>query len=271
VSFADDTTALSVGMSIQELVAVYRKAEGEIRAGFTLVRGALDALNGAFALGHLGFTLRTKYQEARAPWGDPDEALVELRRSIWAHLIERTQIRKAMSIQAWKDLQQEIDNGEPPEITEENVAGMIARFRADAPAMLEQAVKEVFDFLRPPRSDYKTNTELELGERVILKWYVERGWGRNWHVDYNRSQHLIALENVFGVLEGKIRDVGGTSNLEAAIEAIPCTQPCVGETPLFAFRGYKNRTLHLRFKRMDLVARLNQIAGGARLKPSRAA
>lgn len=262
----EEGTALTVGMSIADLVAIYTKAEADIVAGFRQVGAALAALDGAFALAHFGFRLRNRHHDIHAEWERPEETIVELRRSIWSHLIERTQIRKAMSIKAWDDLKKEIEKGHPPEITEENVAGMVARFRTDAPEMLRQAVAEVFDFLRPRSSDYKTNTEFEIGERVILKGYLEPGWS-NWHVDYHRSQHLIALENVFGAIEGRLRDKGSKSDLENAINAISRSKPCVGETALFAFRGHKNRTLHLRFKRMDLVARLNAVAGGARLKP----
>lgn len=39
------------------------------------------------------------------------------------------------------------------------------------------------------------------------------------------------------------------------------------ETAYFRFRCFKNGNLHIEFKRLDLVARLNQVAGGARLKP----
>jgi hypothetical protein len=40
----------------------------------------------------------------------------------------------------------------------------------------------------------------------------------------------------------------------------------VGETEYFAFRCFRNHNLHLRFKRPDLVAKINQIAGGNALR-----
>jgi len=43
----------------------------------------------------------------------------------------------------------------------------------------------------------------------------------------------------------------------------------IGETDYFAFRCFKNGNLHLIFKRPDLVRRLNQIAGGKRLRGER--
>ena len=39
-----------------------------------------------------------------------------------------------------------------------------------------------------------------------------------------------------------------------------------GETPHFKFRVFKNGNMHLWFKRKDLLARFNALAGGARLR-----
>jgi hypothetical protein len=38
------------------------------------------------------------------------------------------------------------------------------------------------------------------------------------------------------------------------------------ETEYFAIRRYKKGSMHIRFKRLDLVRRLNKLAGGNRLK-----
>ena len=43
------------------------------------------------------------------------------------------------------------------------------------------------------------------------------------------------------------------------------------QTEYFAFRIHKCGTMHLRFKRLDLLARLNEIAGGKNLRPATAA
>ena|SRR5439155_23407886 len=39
-----------------------------------------------------------------------------------------------------------------------------------------------------------------------------------------------------------------------------------GETDYFRFKCFRNRNLHLEFKRLDLVAKLNAVAGGMRLR-----
>jgi hypothetical protein len=72
------------------------------------------------------------------------------------------------------------------------------------------------------------------------------------------------------MLDGKVQSTaaGHYSDLENAIRACPADGPCAGQTEYFDFKGYKKQTLHLHFRRMDLVRKLNAMAGGKRLTPS---
>jgi hypothetical protein len=270
VSFWADRKEVAPGKSVPELVRAYAEAEAKIRSGFAQVAEAQHLLDGTFAMNSYGVSFRTSGGRSEINFEKPDDTLRELRRGVWSCLIERMQIRKAMSIAAWKELQNSIERGEPPPITEEIVQGMIDKFRQDIPSMVEAAVHEVFDFLRPRCSEYKTNTEFELGERVILKWVLGQRWDRRskWSVDYDYEQNLIALENVFRWMDGTVvvSEQRHYSDLSTAIKA--CSpEKCHGATAYFEFKGFNNRTLHLKFRRMDLVAKLNRVAGGMRLKP----
>lgn len=259
---------MSPRLDLAKLVEIYQQSETEIRMSFARIGGAMGRLTNE-GLGGRYLHLKTKYDRGGFDWiGQLDEVITELRRDVWRTLIDRAQLRRFMSIKAWDDLTKQIDDEEPPQISIENLEAMVAQFRDEAPAMLKAAVEEVFNFLRPPRSEYKTNTEFEIGERAVLNYYIEPGWS-TWHIDYRHQQQLIALENVFRMVAGQLPREDGNhySDLQAAIHALPRSKPCVGETEFFAFKGFKKGTLHLRFKRMDLVARLNAIAGGARLKP----
>lgn len=269
---SDDTrTDVGERLSVEELVAGYVQAEAEIRASFGTIRAALDRLDATLAgESWRGFHLTSRSGHHETNWAIPDEHLIHLRRQVWERLIERSQIRRAMSIAAWKKLEDEVEHEDPPEVTIENVNSLIAQFREDGPAMLEAAVHEVFEFLRPHGDRYKTNSQFEIGERVVLSHCVTRGYGRTWSVSDHREQHLQALENVFTMLDGKRPDRSDGyyySRLSGAIKAVDVGEPCQGSTDLFAFKGYRNGNMHLRFVRMDLVAKLNAVAGGMRLKP----
>lgn len=265
-----DSTPLATRRTVAELVAIYQASEADIRKGFSLVGHALDRI--VEAMGGRGMHLQGRHQRNDLNWHEPDEVLTHLRRQTWRRLIERSQIRKAMSIAAWEKLEKQVDQEEPPEVTIENVESMIAQFREEGPAMLAAAVKEVFEFLRPHGDRFKTNSQYEIGERVVLEGWVRRGWkSDSWRPSDYREQSMTALENVFLMVDGKVRlgDDNYYSELSRAISAAQGV--CAGETEYFSFRGFAKGTLHLKFRRPDLVKRLNAIAGGARLKPREAA
>jgi hypothetical protein len=133
---------------------------------------------------------------------------------------------------------------------------------ANTGAFIEEAVQEVFEYLRPHHSRYKTNTEFEIGKRVIL-FALETKWGGGFRVDHYREQHIRAIDNVFHALDGN-----GTIKTHRGplIDAIEAAKNGTGETEYFRFRCFRNRNLHLEFKRLDLVAKLNAVAGGMRLR-----
>lgn len=82
------------------------------------------------------------------------------------------------------------------------------------------------------------------------------------------EERLSALENVFTSLDGRGSVTKNYySAISTAIKAAPKAETCQGETPYFAFRGFRNGNLHLRIKRLDLLARFNRMAGGANLRP----
>lgn len=105
---------------------------------------------------------------------------------------------------------------------------------------------------------------------MILPWAVEAwGFGHPFHVSYgHHDAQLRAIENVFSALDGK-GSISKTHN-GLLVDAINQSADGRGETDYFRFRCFKNRNLHLEFRRLDLLARFNQIAGGARLRPKAA-
>ena len=257
-----------------ELVAVYQQAERDIRQGFALVAGAMDAINAAFTLGKSSGVSLQSNGPSCLNFDDPAERLTEVRRSLWHTMVERLEVRRLMSVKAWDELKKQIDKGEVPDLTEEAIAAMVKQFSDAAPDMLEEAVAEVFDFLRPPHSEYKRNSEYEVPRRVALTWVID-----TWHTKTFPSKHLVpryqveqkltALENVFQALAGQgTVSKGNVSNLSEAIRKTARGE--TGRTEYFEFRGYINGSLHLTFLREDLLQKLNQIAGGQRLRQKKA-
>lgn len=150
------------------------------------------------------------------------------------------------------------------------MADMVSKDRQanSVPQLIDEAVREVFEWLRPGgwQARYKTNTQFEVGRRVIRANCVEVGWGTNFRVSHYHEPNLTALDNVFHVLDGNGTVKTTRGPLVDAINATPKVGTG-GETVYFKFKCFLNSNLHIEFKRMDLVTKLNQVAGGMRLKP----
>lgn len=263
-------THLARHQSVVEVVRVYEEAADEVRKGFALIASAEKKLNATFALD--GITSISVRDEHRMPyrWSDVETVLASLRRDVWRAIVERLELRRVMSVARAKQLENQIQNDELPEITVDNVTAMARSYMGSLDLMLEEAVGEVFEWLRPRRSPYKTNSEFEVGRKVIIPRAVEEFYTRSmrFRPNYSYDQHFVALENVFSMLVGE----GGVakSHRSKLYDAICQAEGGRGETRFFRFRCCKNGNLHLEFKDPALVKRFNQIAGGRRLKPQAA-
>lgn len=248
----------------------YQTARGDIERACALLDGAERALTATFG--------QQCWLEGVGRVGQ-DRVLDRIHREAWRRLVDRMGVRSFMSVAAAKQLDEQLRTGELPDLTEEGIVTMTRGFEAQAEDMLTDAVQEAFEALRPRPSRgrvYRRNSELEVPRKVILPGVVEDAWyGRRrpkgspvaLRVHCHWQQTLVAIENVLHALQGK-GSITKThhSELSNAIDLSP-----VGETSLFRYKAHLNGTLHLEFKDIDLLARFNQRAGGARLRPAAAA
>lgn len=268
------STDLAHRTTARELAIAFERAERDVRAAFAQIVAAETAVNAAFGNteGHRAIRVSACGDQWRDNFNDVEQTIEIMTRAAWRTIVDRLELRRFMSIKAYEAMTKALDREKLPPITEESVARFAHDHLARARDYLKEAVDEVFDFLRPHAwtrvGQLKTNTEMEVGERVILSYMVDAGFAAGtFRVTYsgNRSQQLVALENVFSALDGRGEiNKAHRSLLAAAIESAANGE---GETDLFAFRCCKNGNLHLRFKRLDLLARFNAIAGGTRLRP----
>lgn len=264
--------------TLTEMVVAYRQAETEIRQAYALLVTAEDRLKTAFQTDSYAFQLDGYNQRNSLDYSKPEQTMHDLKHAAWKALVDKMGIRSAMSIQRARELDEQLAGRtdrhgasvEPlPEITEANILAMMETTLNNIGAMLEEAVREVFDWLRPHRwaLEYKTNqkSEWELKEKLILGYCVEGSYSRTtpFRVNYHRQQNITALDNVFAMLDGKgiVKTHYGPLT-----DAISKSEDGTGETEYFEFKCFRNNNLHLKFKRPDLVAKLNAVAGGMRLK-----
>lgn len=258
---------LTTQQTAASLVEAYIKALAIIKDAYKQLEEAHQILENTFGYqSYMDVTARHRYSE---PMKAFEEVKQELKRSAWKRILSISQINKMLSIKRAKEMSEKLNNGELPDITLDEVLGMMNSVTENAADFVKEAATEVFEVLRPAAreywgSQYKTNQKngkYNLGEKVILTGYVEKwSYGGNWHINYYRQEHLIAVDRVFHALDGNLK--GMDSSYQGPLcDAIGTTETGAGETEYFKFTCFKNHNLHLWFKRMDLVAKLNAING----------
>lgn len=267
------STELVKRSSVVDMVVAWNESEERIRGALADIASAQQRLDQVFQLGgpdHWSwFDVLSEMKSRHLRLDEADQLFKNLKLVAWRRLIEQTGIRRILSVKRTEELDRQLNTGEGlPDWTVEGILGLMDGTYQQAGRFIEEAVQEVFEYLRPERSRYKTNSELEIGRRVCLGSVVERRSSSKWHVNHYREAKIRALDNVFHALDGR-----GTVDTHRGplIDAIEAAGPDGRlETVYFKGRCYNNHALHLEFRRMDLVARLNQMAGGNRLKPGSA-
>lgn len=267
----NNSTTLTKHNTVAEVVRVYEEAKADIHKAFAVLAAAEKRLNDTFQMEHWStLQIRGKYDGRGINFNRPEEAIEELTREVWRRLVDRLELRRFMTNTRWEQLQKDIKEGNMPEVTVANVMAFGQGMTEQIPQMAKEMIQEVFEFLRPRRNTYKTNSQFEIGPRVIIEYGVEDWDGFRWGVHYYKQQQFTTLENVFSMLDGKGSiNKTHTSKLEEAIRA--SGERGRGETDYFEFKCFHNQNLHIKFKRLDLVKKLNQMAGGMRLREAREA
>lgn len=259
------STDLAIRETLPALVACYQLAEAEVRQAYDLLEAAENRLQTGFMdLG--GHCFNTNPRDYCKVGSQAADLVMEtIKTEAWRVLVERMELRRVLSVKRRKELDTQLQNGDKlPDITEDNIVAMLQDNLASIDSYMKEAIHEVFDFLRPSGSVLKTNSEFELGKRVILRHAVTPGYIKGtFQVAYRHEPELTALDNVFSVCDGK----GTIKTYRGPLcDKISESKDGMGATEYFQFRCCHNGNLHLEFKRLDLVTLLNATAGGNRLK-----
>lgn len=245
----------------------FQAATAEIRRLAACLRDQSARLLAAFSSEMEGrafspFDVTLYHEGRRYSRCEVDDILDHMKREAWRMLFDRLGVKKLMSVAKREEFEKRLKEGELPDITEESLAGVILGMVDQAKGFAEEAAREVFEWLRPWRRDYKTNSAFRVGRRVILSGCVGAGYGSKFRVQYARQPKVIALDGVFHLMAGKGVMSDRLGPLVAAIEA---TKDGTGETEFFKFKCFKNGNLHVEFKRLDLVKQLNYLGAGERV------
>lgn len=258
------TTDIAKRETLATMIGTYQQATSMVVEAYAILEQAQNSLRAVF-LEAPGYRFSTAERNVSDVGKVASDAInSRIKKDAWAVIVERMELRRLLSIKRRTELDSQIEKGELPDLTDENVLALFETSAANVNTYMEEAVKEVFEYLRPHSSKFKTNTEYELGKRAILTWQVEKGWNRGmFRVNYHREKHLTALDNVFHMIDGK----GPIKSYHGPLyDAIADSPDGTGNTDYFKFRCCINGNLHLEFLKPGLVAKLNAVAGGNRLR-----
>lgn len=253
--------------TISELVRAYNLAMIQIDNGYESLAQARERLDAAFGNEYSRFDTLPEHSTSDIKVAVAGVKL-RLKKNAWKAIIDRLEIHKILSLKRKAEFDKKFeDPSKMPPITEETVLDILMTLHQQSGEFAREMALEAYEFLmRGQRSSntYKTNKKYAratLGKKVIITDCVDYGYGSNTlRVRYGgRADNLILLDKTFWALDGKGIPDGYRSPLVDAINVAPLG---VGETDYFSFRAYGGTgTLHLTFKRLDLVTRLNEIAG----------
>ena len=251
--------------TIRAMCLAYQDGMAEIDKAFALLAQADDRLRAAFG-GNAGL-LYMKHGR--------DEVVKSSTKGAWWYIIQQTRVLEMCSIKQRKQIEDQLERDELPQITEANVWALLEKLRKDLPEMLQQSVAEVYRILRPGACQwdlYKTNAKdkWEVGSKLILSGYVETGYGHA-RVNHYREQDIRAIDNVFHLLDSK-GVAKYPDDLVTTIDGALTKGESRCETEYFRCKMFPvTGTLHLEIKRDDLRKELNRIAGGLNLADETAA
>lgn len=181
-----------------------------------------------------------------------------MKKNFWTHVVNRTNLKKFLSVKRKEELDRNLTQNAKnlPDVSIETLYSFIESNMSQAGDFLQEAIIEVFNFLRPNWKKYKTNKVETIGERVILDCVrsfnmISQYW----------AQRFSAMETLFYMMDGK----ASPEYPDDISTKMRDNRDGFVDSEYFTVKLYKKGSAHITFKRMDLVAKINQVAGKALL------
>ena len=252
-----ETKAVDIYSSAESMVNSYHKGIETLTEAYALMKKAKGLLGHAI---QYPVTMSRGYYRDNLSKSDLAEVIKENQKGAWDRIIEKMQLRHLLSNKRYRQIKDQIDKGDVPELTVDNIHSLVQDVSANMGNYLKECIAETFEWLIPfHRSDFKTNKTHKVGPKVIKDCVVDE-----YGISHYREQNLISLDNVFHLLDGK-GPIKHPGNLVAVImETMRDTRENECETPYFRVRWFKKGTMHIWFKREDLLNELNRIGAGGK-------
>ena len=186
----------------------------------------------------------------------------------WQSILKQSKVAEVMSSARKKELDKQLEDGNMPELTVENIEATLQSVFGNMEDYATEAVKEVFDTFTRGRQWSKLKTheknKYQLKDKVILEGIIDTNYCF-YSLRYEQQTRLCSLGNAFSLLDGKgVQKY--PNDLYTQIQVF--TKEGFGdyETEYFKLKLFKNGNAHIKFKRMDIVDKINAIGADGTLK-----
>lgn len=201
---------------------------------------------------------RLRYMDVNGgPSRFADECRTIVDRDMWRSFIVGTPIGGLMDAEERKRFEDSLTghNAVVPEVTPESVEATMLRLHDDGPMLFRRGLVNAF---RTLASEYRSHDGFKVGPKVILSYgfqvYRDGGLG-----SFQVDAKLRDVDRVFHVLDGKPAPEDHGAGACGAVRLAHGQRLTQAETDYFHLRWFGNGNLHIRFKRLDLLLKVNRI------------
>ena len=178
------------------------------------------------------------------------KVIAELDAALWRRAFDLTGFKQLMDAEAVAEFERSL-SPKPPEFLEGTIRTTLIDLRSKADFLFRRGIVNVFRYLS---DDYKTNANepFKVGRKIVMTYMVEKWFGCDLRI--RNGDKINDIDRVMTTLDGKQFTA---RQLESAMnEAFKVGQPFENET--YKAKAFKNGNLHLEFKRLDLLDKLNE-------------
>jgi len=264
-------TDLVPSVSIAALILKRDAMVERIRQAHTLLGEANELAEGLFGDECRGHRLGLVNHRSRRDFSSEaglNEMIREVDGRAWSYLLRESGLKTFMDAEAREKWFKAINKNDVPPLTQQNIEATFSALYESRGEMFERGVIAIYCSFS---WDYKTNSPVKFGKRLVLRRIVDTGAYPT--VSHRGSNELDDLTRVLSVLDGKPEPDYRHGTYQRMIEARWPRESKDIELDYFSVRGFKNGNGHLTFSRQDLVDRMNAILAkhypGALLGPGR--
>ena len=191
----------------------------------------------------------------------PDKAMKTITRNIdrriWRDLMSKSGMLALMDAEARDEWHKSLERDDIPAISEDNILSTFEQLNHDKQAVFERGVINVFKALS---WDYKTNSPCRFGKKIIMDGLVSYNrWGFSFTHGYRRDQ-IVDLERMLTLLDGKLLPDNRADIACRLSDHIGQQRTSVlYDDELFRIKYFQKGSVHIAFKRPELIERLNDI------------